>query len=467
MRVRPLLVALAAYAVGAMLTVSSQATQAWLSYADVAPVFDTLRPELVPTDLRGLTSAAREAAWPAWVQRRDAEVRTRVGQGDADSVVNFLFFGTSFTSRPRPTDADMAALISARQVVPPWLRARIDDLISATAAPGTNERVRFVGALLRGHDIDIATAEGRTAATRFLETQALAMSAAGAFRTRALLDAADTPLSDRLTIFRERGLSADTSIFADHGIDAALDAITKQDVLGLGSVRRVAIIGPGLDFSDKLDGYDFYPPQTIQPFAVIDSLLREGLTTSRVIQVTAFDVSPRVLGHLASARTRAQQGQSYPLVLPRNLEQAWSPALAGYWQRMGDRVAAPGPPVAVPPQAGRAQVRSIRVTPATVLAVTPRDLNVVLQHPSLDDADRFDLVIATNILLYYDVFEQSLAGISIARMLKPGGVLLTNNRIFELPSTPLMGVGFTDVDYIDVPGIGKTGDRIIWYQRMP
>jgi len=31
-----------------------------------------------------------------------------------------------------------------------------------------------------------------------------------------------------------------------------------------GSVRRVGIIGPGLDFTDKQEGYDFYPAQTVQ-----------------------------------------------------------------------------------------------------------------------------------------------------------------------------------------------------------
>src|SRR5258707_7255044 len=30
-------------------------------------------------------------------------------------------------------------------------------------------------------------------------------------------------------------------------------------------------------------------------------------------------------------------------------------------------------------------------------------------HPELPPAERFDLIIATNILLYYDTFEQSLA----------------------------------------------------------
>jgi hypothetical protein len=51
-------------------------------------------------------------------------------------------------------------------------------------------------------------------------------------------------------------------------------------------------------------------------------------------------------------------------------------------------------------------------------------------------------------------------------MLRPDGFLLTNDRIFELPTTPLTGVGFTDVSYISLPGIGDTGTRIIWYQRQ-
>jgi hypothetical protein len=72
-------------------------------------------------------------------------------------------------------------------------------------------------------------------------------------------------------------------------------------------------------------------------------------------------------------------------------------------------------------------------------------------------------VIATNILLYYDVFEQMMASANIARMLRPGGLLLTNNRIFEVPGSPLRGVGYVDVNYMSLAGIGETGDRMIWY----
>ncbi len=56
-------------------------------------------------------------------------------------------------------------------------------------------------------------------------------------------------------------------------------------------VQRVAVIGPGLDVIDKQEGDDCYLPQTIQPFAVVDSLVRTGLADARTIRVTTFDVN--------------------------------------------------------------------------------------------------------------------------------------------------------------------------------
>lgn len=63
------------------------------------------------------------------------------------------------------------------------------------------------------------------------------------------------------------------------------------------------------------------------------------------------------------------------------------------------------------------------------------------------------------------MFEQSLAVANIAKMLRPGGFVLSNNRVFELPGAPVGPVGYTDVVYLTLVGIGETGDRIVWYQR--
>ena len=89
------------------------------------------------------------------------------------------------------------------------------------------------------------------------------------------------------------------------------------------------------------------------------------------------------------------------------------------------------------------------------------DAFVVADHlASAMRDERFDLVIATNILIYYDVFEQSLALSNIARMLRPGGWLLTNTPLFELPEIPMRAAGETQVSY--TPG---GNDWVVWYRR--
>jgi len=108
--------------------------------------------------------------------------------------------------------------------------------------------------------------------------------------------------------------------------------------------------------------------------------------------------------------------------------------------------------------------RFVRVRPEIVQSITPADLNIVLQRVEpLAAGERYDLMVATNILVYYDVFEQSLAMANVAKMLKPGGLLLTNSPVFELPATPMRSVGFTDVLY-ERRDAGR--DRVFWYQRQ-
>jgi SAM-dependent methyltransferase len=383
-----------------------------------------------------------------------------------------LLFGTTFTKAARASERDLAGLVTAPAEALGALRTRIDDFAAAVVAPGANERLQFARQVIErkgiftsaaGGPAGATTDAGRTALRRYLDERTVAVG--GSIRSAAVLDPV-ADLAEKLTVFRERGLSADTSIFIDLGLERALDAMKAAGALRPGAVRRVAIIGPGLDFTDKLEGYDFYPEQTIQPFAVIDTLRRLDLADAGQLQVTAFDLSPRVLRHLEAARTRARAGAAYPIVLPRNTERPWSPELVEYWDQFGNWVgqgAAALP--AVPPGAGRVAVRGVNVQPAVVLSVTPVDLNVVTERLEPLESDQFDLIVATNILLYYGVFEQMMASANIARMLRPGGFFLTNNRIFELPGNPLGGAGFADVSYMSLPGIGDTGDRIIWYRK--
>jgi hypothetical protein len=91
--------------------------------------------------------------------------------------------------------------------------------------------------------------------------------------------------------------------------------------------------------------------------------------------------------------------------------------------------------------------------------LVPRDVNVVLERLALEDDDRFDLVVATNVLLYYEPFEQALALRNIGAMLRPGGSLLSNQAI--VPIAPFATeVGHEAVAYSD-----RQFDHVFWYQR--
>jgi hypothetical protein len=85
---------------------------------------------------------------------------------------------------------------------------------------------------------------------------------------------------------------------------------------------------------------------------------------------------------------------------------------------------------------------------------------VVLQRPAAGEP--YDLVVATNILVYYGTFEQSLAVANIGAMLRPGGFLLSNNGLLELPSSAVRSVGYSTTAYSDRP---SDGDHIVWYRK--
>ena len=159
-------------------------------------------------------------------------------------------------------------------------------------------------------------------------------------------------------------------------------------------------------------------------------------------------------------------GASYGLVLPRNTDRTWTPGLVTYWQRLGERVGANAPAITPPAAAGRVQARGVRVRPSVVLSITPRDLNIVLERDERPASERFDLVVATNILLYYDLFEQSLAVSNIVSMLAPGGVFLTNTQLTLLPGSALRAAGYTDSVYTTGPRGDETGDRVYVYERQ-
>lgn len=441
-----------------------------IPYADARPIIDALRGDLLPGALRGAPSE-REAAWPGWVRRRDDAIRARLLRGDEDSVVNLLLYGTTFTREPRPEASQVAKLAAGQEALPRVIASRVDDFARALADPGRNERLRFSRDVVERRGIDPGTVEGGLALRRYLSdgvrrARTEVAGASDAIRAGIQRDGGDATVLELRTAFRERGLSTDTSILVNFAIERTLDEMKSRKLLAAAGVQRVGLVGPGLDFIDKDEGYDFYPVQTIQPFTLIDSLVGLGLARADRVRLTTLDVNPRINRHLEEARVQAGEGSPYRLVLPRDLDKPWNAALVAYWERAGRSVANATETETAPRNAGNVRARTLAVRPDIVRSVMPAEANIVLQRlEPLAPAERFDLIVATDVLVYYDIFEQSLALANAAAMLRPGGFLVSNTVLPILPGIPMDEAGRIEVRHMPLPGIGELKDRVVWYQR--
>ena len=432
----------------------------FLPYDAVRPLLEAL-PEAVPTELR-VPDEARRMAWPGWIAEHDRQIRTRLAKGDADTIVNWALFGTSFTTRPRVSlqpgepPEQLAALVAGR----------LNDLVAALRAAGQNERRVFARTFFEAQGFSLATEDGRTRLAAHLAAEVSRVAAesrayaAELSRARTAADAT-ADFAARSKVFRDRGLSLDTSLQPSFALDRALRDLKARGLLAPGSVRRAAIIGPGLDFSDKSAGVDVFAQQTLQPFMLIDSLRRLDLAPPRAtdLGLATFDISPRVNSHLARARATAARGASYVLHFPLDPALPWRPDFLDYWRTAGSTIGRNAGDARGVSGESTLQVRTVTVRGDVVLRVTPVDLNVVTQRHA---GAPFDLIVATNVLVYYDTLDQSLALKNIEHMLNPGGLLLSNNALLELPGARMRSAGYTTTVYSDRP---DDGDHIVWYRR--
>jgi len=115
------------------------------------------------------------------------------------------------------------------------------------------------------------------------------------------------------------------------------------------------------------------------------------------------------------------------------------------------------------------RARSVDVRPEVVRDITGVELNIVLErladsHPSR----QFDLIVATNVLIYYDTAEQALAAGNIAGMLRPGGLLMTNQPVPAVAACGLSPLLIMSVAFDRVPsaaGSHERGDSIFVYRK--
>jgi len=392
------------------------------------------------------------STWDSWVRTQDREVRARIERGVEDSISNLILYGTSFTGLARVESAEAAATPAGELTVP--ARARVRAAAAKLARPGANERLQFARDFLSRQGVQPKEMEEYLAANlaRFAAEQ---RGYQEKLRLARQGDAGEARFAGA-TLFDRRGLSVDTSLLPNYALEDTLRAMLGKGALAGYRIRSIAVIGPGLDFTDKRDGYDFYPVQTIQPFAVMEAVVRLGLGKLEDLRLVTLDLNPAVNAHLQGMAKRARAGVPYVLQLPRDGAADWTPQAAAYWEHFGELIGAPAAAVVAPKGL---RVRAVAVRPEYAARIEALDLNVVAQ---VLDGEEFDLVVATNILVYYDRFQQALAMAGVARMMNRGGVFLSNTVLPAQKPAALEYLGRRGVAY---SSSGSYGDDVVVYRR--
>jgi hypothetical protein len=310
------------------------------------------------------------------VQTRDKDVRARINRGIEDSISNLILYGTSFTNLPRLQSVEFAA--NQEGELTPAVKARSHALALALLRSGQNERIQFVRNFLAASAVD-----GKAVDAFFVSNLQRLIAEQNAYQQK-LNETESAPdpgalLQVRGTLFESRGLSADASLLPNFALEETLRAMLRKGALKPGTMKRIAIIGPGLDFADKRTGYDFYPLQTIQPFAVWEAIASLGLGKADAIDVACLDLNDAVITHIQKLAAQAKAGRAYTIQLPRDTQADLTEGAVAYWKNFGAILAGTVKPLPVPAAVGGIVTRAVAIRPVLAARLRVYNANIVTQ----------------------------------------------------------------------------------------
>ena len=408
------------------------ATTRYIRWAEIQPILSALTEA-------GAPNFAGAGEWDNWIRDRDVEIRGRVDRGIEDSISSLILFGGSFTALPRFGDVQDA--VNAAGDLTENARARVDTFLQALDEKD-DERYRITLDFLRRRRI--TQDEVKPFLTGNLRRYALDQTSFRHMRK-------NTEVTARF----EGGIPGDASLLANFAIEDTLQYLKTKGALP-GRIRRVAVLGPGFDLGGAPDSSDFYPPQSLQPFALLDAVLKLGLAQPAEIQMTAFDLNPLVLANIRAAAAKARAGQRLTLQLWRPASVDWTAEAITYFEHLGDAIGTATQPAITPP--GWA-VRAVALKPQIAARVAIEDLNIVTQTV---EGQTFDLVIATGLFDYYSRQAQTLALANIAKLLSSGGILLADGVLQSVKSPDLEALGEREVRFTKS---GTAADTIATFRR--
>jgi hypothetical protein len=371
------------------------------------------------------------ASFTAFREDHQRRTQARVVEGDLDALVYYALQSTAFT-RATPIEPALSAKAFVERLddesrrrylageavgtegIPAAVRQRLIALLGALRDAPAQTRLDIF------RDIVVSQAPSESRREAFLAEQYVR---AMRFLYEKEFVAQRTSAEAVAALYRERGLSTDTAVEAGYLVHHGLATLHALDPSR--RIRRVLIVGPGLDLAPRTGLIEAGPPESYQPFAVVDSLISLGLSRLDDLVVVGADVNPRVVERLEGASKR---GVSLTLVTGVadgggvTLEREYR----DYFDAVGRSIADPMPPPALPARYDGHLRKAMRVRPQAVRVVSGLGLDIATDRIDFRGDGPFDLIVATNVLPYLDDRLLSLALANVSAMLAPGGVFMHN-----------------------------------------
>jgi hypothetical protein len=418
-----MLLTAAALAASAMLGASRSAAIAQptrirqIAWADVAAV----RPRL---SAAGVTAASFRAS----IDRIHQDNLRRMREGDLDHLVFYALQSTRFTTLPaiEPAlsaralveslvpprrDSFLHGAAAAQPEIPAAVRARISAFVGALETSTQDPRLIYFQRLVntafpaRGQR-EASLLREYVRAMRFLYQKEFVAQPSG---TNAVAE-----------LYHARGLSTDTAVEAGYVVYNGLGIV--RSLAPDRQVHRVLIVGPGLDLAPRTGLLEAGPPESYQPWAVIDALLSLGLSRPDDLQIVAADINPRVVEHIQRSHSRPPV-----LTLVSGIREGNGVSLSSdyreYFGLLGTAIGTVATSDAQSPRSAGHLLKTVHVGDAAARVLSAVSLDIVTERL---DAPGFDLIVATNILPYFDDVELTLAMSNVTSMLASGGVFLHN-----------------------------------------
>jgi len=379
------------------------------------------------------------------IEQRTAE-RERIGE--YEHLIYFILQSRRFTSQPgiepalsarefvqRLSSEERARFLSgnlrdaqAAEKIPESVRGRIRDFIQALDKPASDERLAYFKALLKSgksppDSLSQALYSDYASAMRFLYRKEFLAKEVAASEKGPFL----------ASLYQDRGHSTDTGIEANFAVWTALSVLKRLNPTL--AFNRVLIVGPGLDFAPRTDWLDAIPPESYQPYAVADALLALGLSTPERLEIHCVDINDRVIQFLNDFSKRNLRKLTVLSSLPntrRNVPADYRTYFANLGKHIGAEV-----PVPKSLAAGNIYLKkSLLVRGDVAEAITAEKMNILTER--YDPLPRYDLVVVTNVFVYFNKAELALSLSNIQSMLKSGGYLIHNELRPELERLSIM-----------------------------